>query len=97
MEHNTIDIKALNEFLPYLQQYDNGDNINEKLRISLAIGLFISKTVSLERAASLAHYSTPDFVALLIHKNIPWQEYTEESYELDNTAERHYNQQISDD
>lgn len=90
MDNAIINIQTIDEFLPYLKQADIGDSLNEKFRTSLSIGLFISKVISLERAANLAEKKTNEFVELLIDKNIPWHNYVDESNELDKAAIKKY-------
>ena len=90
MKNLVISKQTINEFLPYLQQADIGGSLNEKFQFSLSIGLFMSKTVSLERAATLAGKTTNEYIELLIDKNIVWHNYVDENNELDNTAIKKY-------
>ena len=85
-----INTQTINDFLPYLKEAGAGDSLNEKFRISLSIGLFISKVISIERAANLAEKKTNEFIELLIDKNIPWHIYADESDELDKAAIKKY-------
>lgn len=71
------------EFLPLINTMD-GATIDSKVKVSLAIGLFIEKQVSLARAAELAGKSLGEFIDLLNSKKIPWMEYTEEHLKDDN-------------
>lgn len=64
------------EFLPLLNSLD-GTNIDSKVKISLAIGLFVEKQVTLARAAELSGKTLGEFIDLLRSKKIPWVEYTE--------------------
>lgn len=90
MENLVISKQTINEFLPYLLQADIGGSLNEKFQFSLSIGLFMSKVVSLERAATLAGKTTNEYIELLIDKNIVWHNYVDESNELDNAAIKKY-------
>ena len=54
-----------------------GDNLEEKVNVSLAISLFVGKQVTLARAAELANRTLADFMAILQKINIPWFEYSE--------------------
>ena len=90
MENLTINSQIIHEFLPYLQQADTGQNLNEVFRVSLSIGVFMSRIVSLERAANLSGKTINEFVELLIDKNIVWQDYTDETHKLDKQAIKKY-------
>ncbi|MEZ4527960.1 MAG: hypothetical protein R2941_18765 [Desulfobacterales bacterium] len=50
MTHTGIQTDLLNEFIPLIQHLDFGKNLEEKFRLSLSIGLFAGKVVSLEKA-----------------------------------------------
>jgi predicted HTH domain antitoxin len=58
----------------------------EKVRLSLAIRLFVGKSVTLVCAAELSGKSLNDFIELLRLFHIPWIEYTEEKYHEDRVA-----------
>ncbi|MCK4662221.1 MAG: UPF0175 family protein [Bacteroidales bacterium] len=90
MDNTTLKTESLNEFLPFIQKTDLGKNINDKLKISLSIGLFIAEAVSLEKAAQLAGKSLADFIEMLISKNIFWHDYKEENLKSDNQAIQKY-------
>ena len=64
-------------FLPLINSLD-GTTIDSKVKISLAIGLFIEKQVTLAKAAELSGKTVGEFIDLLRLKQIPWMEYTEE-------------------
>ncbi|QOY34725.1 UPF0175 family protein [Anaerobacillus isosaccharinicus] len=63
-----------------------GVSVIEYYKENKAIDLFIKKEVSLSKAAELSGISLNDFIHLLKSKNIPWTDYTEEDYEMDNIA-----------
>jgi len=63
-----------------------GNDLDDKVRISLAIGFYGEKQVSLSRAADLARKSLEEFIDLLQSKHIPWIEYTESSLNDDKPA-----------
>lgn len=56
----------------------------------MAIGLYVEKSVTLERAAELANKPLSTFIEIMVIKGIPWMEYTEEHLEDDNLAIRKY-------
>lgn len=60
-----------------------GKTLEEKLKLNLAIGLFVSKDVSLGKAAQLAEKSLSEFINILHQLNLPAVEYTEAMYEDD--------------
>lgn len=61
----------------------SGNTLNENIETSLAIAAFIEKRVTLARAAQLADKDLSAFVKILSKYNIPWMEYTEETFEED--------------
>ncbi|MHB8075678.1 UPF0175 family protein [Desulfosporosinus fructosivorans] len=60
-----------------------GKTLEDKLKLNLSIGLFVSKDISLGKAAQLAGKSLSEFINILNHLNIPAVEYSEEMYEDD--------------
>jgi len=75
-------VKIPKAFLPFIN-HASGNDINAKVKTSLAIGMYIEKRISLARAAELAGKSLAEFIDLLQAKNIPWMKYTEEHLEDD--------------
>ncbi len=61
-------------------------NLNDNISTSLAIAAFIEKRVTLARAAELAEKSLAEFINILSKYNIPWMEYTEETFKEDEDA-----------
>ena len=57
-----------------------GQSLQDKLKLSLAIGLFVEKSISLEKAAELSGKSLARFVNLLSEIGIPAVEYTQDIY-----------------
>jgi len=55
----------------------------QKLQVSLAVGMFVSKEISLARAAEYAGMALADFMDLLNNLNVPAVDYTEEMLEDD--------------
>lgn len=74
------------DILPLLDDLAHGDSLDENVRISIAISLFVAKSVSLARAAEIAELSLNDFIYTLKLKNIPWGEYTDEDINEDEIA-----------
>ena len=60
-----------------------GSATSDKIQMLLAIGLFVTKEVSLARAAELAGQSLMEFMGTLKFLEIPSLVYTEEMYEDD--------------
>lgn len=71
---------------PYIYSLKDGNTIEDKVNIFLIMGMFVSKTISLEKAAELADKSIWEFIDILKKYEIPWGEYTEEEAELDEIA-----------
>ena len=57
--------------------------INDKLQLSLAIGMFVSQEISLAKAAELAKRNLVDFINILKERDIPSFSYTEDMLEDD--------------
>jgi predicted HTH domain antitoxin len=57
--------------------------LSQKLQLSLAVGMFVSKEVSLARAAEYANMTLWDFSELLNSYSVPVVDYTEEMFEDD--------------
>ena len=53
MDTGNIDVTISEELIPYLCALKEGKNIRDKLILSAVIGLFVSKSVTLEKAAEL--------------------------------------------
>ncbi len=82
---NTITLQqdTLKDFLPIIQSINFGNNLQDKIKLSLAIGLFLTKAVSLAKAADLAERSLSDFVDILTERGLFWAEYTDEHLRQD--------------
>ena len=55
-------ITLSDKLTPYIYTMKDGDTIEDKVNIFLIVGMFASKTISLEKAAELAGKSICDFV-----------------------------------
>ena len=64
------------EFIPLVNKLEGGETLNDKVKIAVAISLFTTKVVTLERAAELAAKPLVDFMDILKIHDIPWGEYT---------------------
>lgn len=72
-----VSVNIPDELLPLLKDLAHGSSADENVIISLAITLFVARTVSLARASEIAGLSLNDFVYVLKINNIPWGEYSE--------------------
>ena len=86
LDQNDMNVRLPNEILRILDKSVNGKNIDEKVRLSLAIGMFVDRTVTLERAAELAGKPLANFIDILCSKKIAWMDYTVEHLEEDELA-----------
>jgi len=82
MSTDSFQINVPKEFYPLINELE-GPNLDAKVKVSLALGLFVNKQVTLARAAQLSGKSLSDFIDLLRSKNIPWMEYSEEHLQDD--------------
>lgn len=85
LEQEFVQVNLKDDFKEVFKSGSNG-NLNENISTSLAIAAFIEKRVTLARAAELAEKSLTEFTNLLIKYNIPWMEYTEETFKEDQEA-----------
>jgi predicted HTH domain antitoxin len=81
-----VQVSIPEEFVPLANNLSSNDDINESVKVSLAIGFYTSKVVTLARAAELADKGLLDFIDILKSKDIPWMEYTEEELMQDEAA-----------
>jgi len=89
-EKELPEVRVPQEFLNVIDRTGFGKTIDEKVRLSLAIGLFVEKAVSLERAAELAGKKLASFIEILQTKKIAWMEYMDEHMADDLTAIQKY-------
>lgn len=71
---------------PFAENFGTGTSMDEKIKLSVVIGLFSGNMVTLEKAAELANRSLSDFIDLLHSRGIPWMEYGEEEKRQDDIA-----------
>jgi predicted HTH domain antitoxin len=83
MESNTINWTISETFTPYIYSMSDGQSVGDKANIFMVIGMYATKTVSLEKAAELVDKSIWDFIEILKKYNIPWGDYTQESHNFD--------------
>ena len=57
--------------------------LKQKLQLDLAVGMFVSKEISLSRAAEYAGLALQDFMELLISFGVPVVDYSEDMLEDD--------------
>jgi predicted HTH domain antitoxin len=86
LRHSNIDVHISSDLVPLLDDLAHGNSVNDNVRVSIAISLFVSKTVSLARAAEIAELSLNDFIYTLKVKKIPWGEYSDEDIVQDDIA-----------
>jgi len=57
--------------------------LKSKIQLDLAVGMFVSKEISLSRAAEYAGMALGEFIQLLVNFGVPVVDYTEEMLEDD--------------
>jgi len=72
-----------NDLMYEVKALPSNAGVNEKIQTYLAIGLFVSRAVSLARAAELAGQTLMEFMGTLKFLGIPAVTYTEEMLEED--------------
>ncbi|MBU3143492.1 UPF0175 family protein [Clostridium sp. CF012] len=78
----TFEVTLPEELIPFLDKI-SGESIDQKVRLALALNLFINKTVTLEKAAELSGLLLLDFMDVLQEQGVPWGEYTDEHKKQD--------------
>lgn len=86
MAPKSVEVTIAKELVPYLYTIQAGETVQEKVTLSVVIGLFASKIITLEKAAELTGKSLWDFIDMLKACQIPWGEYTEEELQMDDIA-----------
>ncbi len=76
-------VELPSDLLPVLDQLGIGDTADERVIISIAIGLYTGHVVSLARAAEIAGQSLREFMDILRHRNISWVNYGDEDLKED--------------
>ncbi|CFJ34599.1 MULTISPECIES: UPF0175 family protein [Brevibacillus] len=82
-EPSKFQVSLPDDFLPLLNQRNTNVSLDDQVKVTLAVGLFLEKKVTLARAAELAGKSLSDFIDYLSDRGIAWMEYTEEDRRLD--------------
>lgn len=86
MDKSELDIKISKELIPYVCTIKDGETVTDKVNLSVILGLFVSKVITLEKASELAGKSIWDFMEILKTCHIPWGECTEEEIQMDEIA-----------
>ncbi|MCI8606281.1 MAG: hypothetical protein HFG72_05440 [Hungatella sp.] len=68
-----VEVTISKELIPYLYTIQTVETVQDKVTLSVAIELFVSGTITLEKAAELAEKSIWDFMDLLKVCNISWR------------------------
>ena len=83
MLSNQFQVSLPNELMPFLYQIKDGKSTDEKVTLSIAIGMFLSKQATLAKAAELARKTIWEFVDVLKAQGVPWGEYSDDAFLLD--------------
>ncbi len=74
-----VHLELPTDLIPILDQLGAGRTVDDHVRISFAIGLYTSHSVSLARAADISHQSLADFIHILQQRQISWTQYDDEA------------------
>ncbi len=85
LAHNLKE-ETINEFIPVVEKTVFGKDIDDKFRLTIAIGLYVNNDVTLAGAAELAGRNLNSFIEILCLNKIAWGEYSEEYYKQDKSA-----------
>lgn len=78
LDQSKVQVNIPDDFVPIVNSLGGGTSLDDRIRLSLAIGLFVSKAVSLAQAAQLSGRSLLDFMEILRSRGLHWGEYSEE-------------------
>ena len=76
-------VELPSELIPVLDQLGIGQTADERVIISIAIGLYTGHVVSLARAAEIAGQSLNQFIDVLRQRKISWANYGDEDLKDD--------------
>lgn len=80
----SIDNLALsNDVIELLEDLGGTKATDKNIKVAIATALLASKSVSLARASEIAEVELAEFIKILQHKNMSWNEYTEDELALD--------------
>ncbi len=78
MEYTIVNMQIPQDIFYEINSLPIGNKtLNEKLKLNLAIGLFVSKDISLAKAAELSNNSLAEFIMILNEFNVPVSDYSE--------------------
>ncbi len=83
MAQNIINVEIPETLGPYLYTLKDGKTMDDKVTISIVVGLFVSGIITLEKAAELAKESIWEFIEFLKAHDIPWGNYSQEELKMD--------------
>lgn len=86
LKESNIEVHISSDLLPLLDALAHGNSTTDNVKISIAISLFVTQTVSLARASEIAELSLNDFIYILKVNKIPWGEYSDEDSMQDDIA-----------
>lgn len=96
LEESKVQVNIPDEFVPIVNSLGVGTSLDDKVRLSLAVGLFAGKTVTLAKAAELSGRPLQDFMEILKSRGIPWGEYSEDQERQDTEALRKLLQEMGE-
>ncbi|WP_446897864.1 UPF0175 family protein [Clostridium sp. LBM24168] len=91
-----VDLNISNDLIPLIEDLGLSKSLDGNIKISIAIALFTSRSVSLARAAEIAEIELADFMTLLKNKNISWNEYTKDEFRLDKIAVKDFKDELGE-
>lgn len=83
MAEKNVTVELPEKLIPYIVYLSDGCSLEESITNSLVLSMFVSHTVTLEKAAELSGMSIWKFIDYLNLHKIPWGEYSEEALEHD--------------
>lgn len=83
MAQNLINVEIPETLSPYLYTLKDGKTMDDKVTISIVVGLFVSGIITLEKAAELAKESIWEFIDFLKAHDIPWGNYSQDELKMD--------------
>ena len=78
-----FDVHLPEEFRPLLDEFGVSTSLEDRVKLSIAMALLISRKISLARAAELCGYMLDSFMDLLRDQGIPWMDYSHDDLSMD--------------
>lgn len=95
-EKINVDLNLSNDLISLIEDLDSRKSLNDNIKILIAVALFSTSSVSLDRAAEIAEMDVLDFIILLKNNNISWKEYIEDELYFNQIALKDFGDKLEE-